>query len=172
MPRLRLPETLVRGIGLCTALLTLSGCQIAAHVDINSRYYRIPVGSELILTRPVSIPAGQAHINFQRGGPANAIDQYSVNCQLETSPLGPLTLQPGSFTITRVEDSLRTISYPDIIRYYKVIYLHSDSQPAVRLLMCQYWSDPLRGGQISLQRIESALGEHLVFRLAGAEEKP
>jgi hypothetical protein len=72
----------------------------------------------------------------------------------------------GTFTISRAESSQEWISQPNIMRFYGVIYLQSDTQPDVLRLTCQDWDGPLMGTDITVPEIRDALGGYFSFEFA------
>jgi len=143
------------------AAVLLAGCatQAAVKRDINSQFYEIRPGSKLILHRTLEIPAGTAHVTFGGG-------YYEGNCEFEVRTLGPGVVQPDTFVVTRAWRSREWISHPGIMRFYRVIKLHSERQPDVLQLVCQDWDDPLLGREISVPEMRMALGDTFSFEFA------
>jgi hypothetical protein len=143
------------------ALLLLAGCEglLASKYDINSQFYKIPDGSRLILHQPLNIPAGKAHVVIVPGKSAAAADVEAVNCQLEVRTLGPGSVQPDTFDITRAEISREWITTPSIMRFYRVLHLQSARQPDVLKLMCEDWDGPMLGRNISVPEMRAALAD-------------
>ena len=151
----RLPACL----GLLLAV-SLVGCSnpMAVSKDVNSRYYSIPSGSRLILHQDLNVPAGKAHINIQNGRTAAGLDNWTVGCDLEVRKLGPGVVTADTFTITRAEVSREWINRPSTMRFYRTLYLKSDTQPNVMNMECQYWAYPLHGDVIPVSEMREALG--------------
>jgi len=149
-------------IGYCVLLVTLllAGCEamLGQKYDVDSEYFHIPAGSQLILNRSLDIPAGSAHVLLQHGKVVSGADQYAVNCECEVRTLGPGKVQPGTFSILRTERSHEWISQPNILRFYRVLHLRSTEQPDVLKLVCQDWDGPLFGRNISIPEIREAVG--------------
>jgi hypothetical protein len=112
--------------------VVLGGCayNTAVKRDIHSQFYEIRPGSKLILHRAIDIPPGKAHVTFGAG-------YYEGNCEFEVRTLGPGTVQPDTFLITR--------------------------QPDVLQLICQDWDGPLLGRDISVAEMRTALGDTFSF---------
>lgn len=146
--------------------LLLAGCQTSATTDVNSIWFKIRPGSQLVLNRPVEIPAGEAHVDFQNGQLTGGVDEYTVNCRLVVENLGPHTVRPDTFLITDASDSREWISQPSIMRFYKVLRLQSAQQPKVLKLVCQDWDGPMLGRPVSVGEIEKAVGDYFTFRFA------
>jgi hypothetical protein len=156
----------MRKYGFVLFALFLAGCQTTATTDVNSVWFKIRPGSTLALTRPVEIPAGEAHIDLQNGQLSGAVDEYTVNCSFRIENLGPHTVAPDTFQITDASDSQEWISQPDIMRFYKELRLKSERQPEVLKLVCQDWDGPLQGRPVSVGEIEKAVGAYFTFQFA------
>ena len=153
----RLRQALLVPLMLLAA--TLTGCNpMAVTKDVNSNYYSIPSGSRLVLHQDLKVPSGKAHINIQHGKVAAGLDNWDVGCQLEVRKLGPGAVAAGTFTITRATISQEWVNYPNTMRFYRTLYLQSDTQPNVMQMECQYWSYPLHGDAIPMAAIHEALG--------------
>jgi hypothetical protein len=147
----------------CLGLLltvSLAGCSnpMAVSKDVNSRYYSIPSGSSLILHQDLKVPAGKAHINIQHGKVLPGLDNWSVGCELEVRKLGPGVVTADTFVITRAEVSREWVNRPSTMRFYRTLYLKSDTQPNVMNMVCQYWAYPLHGDVIPVSEMREALG--------------
>jgi hypothetical protein len=156
----------MRKHGVVIFTLLLAGCQTTATTDVNSIWFKIRPGSTLVLNQPVEIPAGEAHIDLQNGQLSGGVDEYTVNCIFEIENLGPHTVTPDSFAITDASDSQEWVSQPDIMRFYKELWLKSDRQPEVLKLVCQDWAGPLQGRPVSVGEIENAVGAYFTFKFA------
>lgn len=145
--------------GLLLAVM-LAGCSnpMAVSKDVNSRYFSIPSGSRLILHQDLKVPAGKAHINIQNGRTAAGLDNWTVGCELEVRKLGPGVVTADTFIIRRAEISREWVNRPSTMRFYRTLYLKSDTQPNVMNMECQYWSYPLHGDVIPIAEIREALG--------------
>jgi hypothetical protein len=138
---------------------TLAACNpMAVSKDVNSNYYSIPSGSKLVLHQDLKIPSGKAHVNIQHGKAAAGLDNWTVGCQLEVRKLGPGVVTADTFTITRATVSREWVNRPSTMRFYRTLYLKSDTQPNVMQMECQYWSYPLQGDDIPMAEIREALG--------------
>jgi len=159
---------LLRWFPAVVIVACISGCPnpMAVKDEINSQFYEIRTGSQWILHQDLSIPSGQAHTNFQHGQVTSGLDNYSVGCTLEVRDLGPGSVSAGHFTIRRAESSTEWISRPDIMKFYRVMYLHSDTQPGVMQLTCQDWDGPLMGKDITVPEMREALGNIASFEFA------
>ena len=153
-------------IALVVASMMGCGNPMAVKNDINSPFFYIRPGSKLVLHQDVDIGAGRAHASFQHGKVVAGLDNYTVGCELDVRNLGPGTVSAGTFVISRAESSQEWISHPNIMRFYRVIYLRSDTQPDVLRLTCQYWDGPLLGRDVTIPEIRDALGGYFSFEFA------
>ena len=151
---------------LTSLMLVLALVACASTHDVNSRYYSIPAGSKLILHRDLNIPAGKAHVDIQGGGSRAGLDNFNVGCEIEVRKLGPSVVKADTFIIRRAEASREWINEPHTMRFYRTLYLTSDTQPNVMNMVCQYWDYPLHGDEISVEQMRAALGDVVSFEFA------
>jgi hypothetical protein len=151
---------------LVVAAITGCGNPMAVKDDVNSQFFYIRPGSKLVLHKDVNIGSGSSHASFQHGKVVAGLDNYVVGCELDVRNLGPDTVSAGTFTISRAESMQEWISYPNIMRFYRVMYLKSDTQPDVLRLTCQDWDGPLLGTDISVPEMREALGVNFSFEFA------
>ena len=146
----------------------LAGCAYNQEVkrDIDSPFYKIPPGSKLVLHQDLNIRAERSHVSIQHGETTPGLDNYAVGCQLVVRNLGPGVVNAGTFTVSRAESSQEWISQPNIMRFYRVVYLKSDKQPDVMNLTCQDWDGPLMGKNISVAEMREALGTIMTLEFA------
>ena len=153
-------------VSLIVALtLALAACASQMH-NVDSNYYSIPSGSKLVLHQDLNIPAGKAPVNIQGGGSAAGLNNFNVGCEIEVRKLGPGVVKADTFTITRAESSQEWINRPSTMRFYRTMYLKSDTQPGVMKMVCQYWDYPLHGKDISVAEMREALGNVVSFEFA------
>jgi len=147
---------------------SLGGCAYNQEVkrDINSPFYKILPGSKLVLHQDLNIAAERSHVSIQHGEATSGLDNYAVGCQLEVRNLGPGVVTADTFTVSRAESSQEWISRPNIMKFYRVIYLKSDKQPGVMNLTCQDWDGPLMGKAVSVAEMREALGSVITFEFA------
>jgi len=145
-------------------IVALVGC--ASTHDVDSRYFSIPSGSKLILHQDLNVPSGKAHINIQHGRTAAGLDNWTVGCELEVRKLGPGVVTADAFIIRRAEVSREWINRPSTMRFYRTMYLKSDTQPNVMNMECQYWAYPLHGDEIPVADMREALGDIASFEFA------
>jgi hypothetical protein len=145
-------------------------------------------GAQLVIAAPLTIPAGRARLFFQDGGPVAArglgrgrYDLYRPHCALEIDTVDHdgFVVQPGRFTVTRVERSLVSVVRLDRVQFAALsfswgpwfgrsdkyhdgyhFWVRSDEQPAVVRLSCYgvyaRWPDLYPP---TLNEINVALGE-------------
>ena len=147
--------------GLCAILL--AACNTAATRDADSVFFRIPAGSKLILNNSLDIPAGQAHVKFQRGRIVGGVDEYSVNCRFTVRNLGPSVVKPDTFIIERAGSQQEWAIRPTVMRFYRRMYLKSAGQPDVSSMTCQFWADPREGWDVSVPQMRETLGDYFSF---------
>jgi hypothetical protein len=135
------------------------GCTTTGSTDPSSINFGVPPGSRLVLHREVHIGAEYSHARFQAGEQTAGVDRYEVNCRLEQRDLGPTTLVPDSFLITRSGRQREWINHPHTMRFYMEFHLRSERQPGVRKLVCQHWDGPLTGRPVTVTQIRQALGD-------------
>ena len=149
-------------------LAILAGCTTTGSTDPSSINFRVPPGSKLVLNRDVKITADRSHAKFQNGEQTPGVDRFTVNCNLEQRDLGPATLVPDSFLITRSSSQREWINQPHTMRFYKVFHLRSERQPGVMRLECQYWDGPLFGRPVTITQVRQALGDNFSFEFAAS----
>jgi hypothetical protein len=142
----------------------LAAC--AASHNIDSPYYTIQANSKLILHQDLNVPPGKAHVNIQHGQVAAGLDNWDVGCQLEVRKLGPGVVTADTFIVRRAEVSQEWINRPSTMRFYRTLYLKSDTQPNVMQMVCQYWSYPLQGHSIPVAEMREALGSVATLEFA------
>ena len=156
------------GYLILLAMPLLAGCEalLASKYDMNSPFYKIPDGSQLVLHRTLNIPAEREHVVIQSGrSGAGGANQYAVNCEFYVRTLGPGAVQPDTFTITRAENTQEWVNQPSIMRFYRVLYLRSATQPDVLKLVCQDWDGPLLGRKVSIPEMRAALGDVITLEI-------
>ncbi|MGD8784446.1 MAG: hypothetical protein PVG75_08400 [Thioalkalispiraceae bacterium] len=174
-------------------LLLLSACQSGPYPE-SSPYYRIPIGSELVVKQVLTIPANQARIYIQSGKLVSytILDQYQAHCWLLSWQLQDKNqiIQPGKFIITQVREleefvskqgdmliasnnmaALRDMSNgATAVEYKTALTIHSDSQPNIRKLVCNHWEDPADARHLTLAEIRTALGDLMEIKIKTSSE--
>lgn len=164
----------------------LSACQHGPYTE-DSPYYDVPPGSTFVLNEPLKISANRATVRIQAGEilPPPEVERRYPHCILETWSVSenPRTLQPDSFTITRMERDVTTfagISKPFLLAqagsnggdgpselyYQSIFYLSSMNQPDVYSLTCQVDQvDNTIETYLTLDEIRQALGGLMTLTL-------
>ena len=145
----------------CTAVL--AGCQSMKGANVDAPVYRIPNGSQLVLNREINIPTGSAHAKLQFGKLSGSVNEYEVNCQFRVRDLGPRTVQPDIFTVTRNGDAREWAIHPYTMRFYKTLALDPEQQAGPVYLVCQKWADVSVGRGVSVSEMQEALGDYFSF---------
>jgi hypothetical protein len=161
--------------------LLLLACSQAMVPKFDSPWYRVPLGSQLILHQPLTIPANRARIFIQNGRVFNRhpdIDQYYPYCEFEirTLKVSDQVIQADRFRVhklsRRIETSLQPVllaSLSDsqfdtpLVAYNTEFYLSSDKQPDVYRLACMYWTDDSMDAYLSQNQINATLGDLFSF---------
>lgn len=100
---------------LLPLLLIITGaCAYNPPKDVNSPYYKVPVGSKLILKHPIEIPYDVVAVGLASAGdPPAAVHPYQrdTGCELEMWSKKPVTrtLGPGVFDIIKVSDDVEYV---------------------------------------------------------------
>ncbi len=163
------------------AILSLTFLLTACQTPAPARA-QFPAGAQLVLNRPVVIPADRASVWIQDGRTASygGLDKYRPHCRFEVRSLEsrPRTVQPGTFQVRGVQreiEGLLSGAFPQVAAlgmfgggggpsptpYITHIYLRSAQQPDVLSLSCQRWEDPTLGSSehLSMAEIRNALGD-------------
>lgn len=135
---------------LAVLILLLAGCAGAPTLGVER--------GRLVLLTPLTIAPESATVRLQYGQPVarNAVREYDPFCIFEINTVsdGPQTVQPDTFRVTRISETVGTIAdtvsgsdpapikvgmfndrRPSHIYYKTLFWLQSDKQ-AVRLLSC------------------------------------
>lgn len=101
-------------LSLLLGLPLLVACQSAAVVG--ERWFRPPVGREVVLKAPLTVPAGAARIFLQRGEakPWRELRQLRPHCHFEVREVRetPQTIHPDTFRVNRV-----VWGYEQVVRF-------------------------------------------------------
>lgn len=155
--------------------MILAACQPVEYPR-DSPYYRIPLGSSLVLHQALPIPPRQARVIIQDGRliSRKQLDQYYPYCEFEIRTLSDSvqTIRPGRFRIHRLNKHMETSAKPvryaslslfsfdkPLIAYNTKMYLSSDNQPDVYRMSCMYWTDDSMDTHLTLQQIRHTLGD-------------
>jgi hypothetical protein len=141
-------------------------------------------GFELVLRRPLEIPAASAHLRFQDGGPVGASDRFRPHCEFELSTRSEQAqpVEPDRFQVTAIQrrtlsDELTGMPAIPLMRcnqdvfYETRLWLASERQPQVRALICREVFDGCAVGRYpGKAEIGDALGPY--FELIPAIRTP
>jgi hypothetical protein len=177
--------------------LVLAGCQTTRYEgDERSPYYLVPVGTQLMLHRELTIPADGVGIYIQNGQPVPSAlpNIYSAHCKLDlrTRHTEPRTLRPDTFEVTRryqeQSHSVRLettqlaaarfsfgLLFGDIhgggrslVAFVTRLDLRAMAQPDVFRLSCGHQGYPPEDGHISIAEIRRTLGDLITLQLPAA----
>ncbi|MCW9013099.1 MAG: hypothetical protein OQL06_04890 [Gammaproteobacteria bacterium] len=160
--------------------------------DENSQFYRVPIGSSLILNQNLSIlpNVARAHIQYGKLVSKKAIDMYYPHCEFEIRTLKETsqTIYPDTFTIYQVDHDIQwsqtdvmvaSLSRFDmgmsnegisLVAYANEYYLESASQPDVFRLTCLHWQEHSNAYHLSINEVRKVLGG--IFTLATDSNTP
>ncbi len=174
---------------LLTALL--AACQTGPY-PVDSPFYEIPVGSRLILKRPLEFPPDTVSITFGQGPSASYWSGADDTCtfQLYRKSDQAQRVEPDSFEIVKVSrSSNRFASAPAPTGWVRVgigagagggpsryfyetnLFLRSEKQPNVYLMACEHvwWTSDsvFRARHMTVAEIRAILGDTFSLELAG-----
>jgi hypothetical protein len=169
-------------------VLTACSQQYVVNDDRDYPYNLPPVGSTLVVKKPITIPAGQVRIFLQHGELFRKadFDRYEPSCSLELRKLADVArrIEPDSFIISQVQrltqEVVQTVprrtglakvdweggGKPMVVRGYH-LWLGSDRQPDVMRMTCRgYFNDINRADPPSLNDVTRSLGDYAELILA------
>ena len=180
-------------LAMLAAMTLLCACQTSYIGNENSPYYRVPVGSKLVLHESVAIPPYQAAVFLQGGQiePLSQINQYYPYCKFEVWKIRdvPQTVKPDEFVITKVAQEITHSVSTDRIRlagvsvgigvqmglgddgasvetYATRMNLRSEKQPDVFRLSCGQWAYPATGQHVTINEMRVVLGKLFTLQVA------
>lgn len=167
-------------------IVLLGGCQ-AYQGDVNSPFFAVPSGSQLILNRSLTVSPERVAVYLQDGQAYDGLpNTYNPYCKFEVSDKKATAQQvkPDTFRIynstrhwtismTDSRPAVRRVSFlgdntqggPSFKIYASYFYLRSARQPQVLKMTCEYWGDPVTGHFLSVNQIRQALGDIFTLRL-------
>ena len=163
--------------------LILTACTQTVVPKFDSPYYKIPLGSILVLHQSLTIPANQARVIIQNGRLVGRRDrdQYYPYCEFEILTLSESdqVIFPDRFKIHKLSKQMDTsrlqVMYASLIMadndnrliaYNTVMYLSSQKQPDVYRLSCMYWTDDPMDDHLSVNQMNKTLGNILSIEIA------
>lgn len=171
--------------------LFLGACsqQYLVNDDPYYAYNLPPVGSTLVLKKPITIPAGKVRVFLQHGEVFSKadFDRYEPSCSPELRKLADVDreIRPDRFLITKVERLMQEVvrrpasragllkvylensGKPMVVHGYH-LWLGSDKQPDVMRMTCRgFFNDLNRAVPPSLNDVRKALGDYaeLILRI-------
>ena len=170
------------------ALLVLCACQSTPLPREESPFYTLPAGSQLILHKDLTIPAGRASVFIQVDPMSTVPGVYSFApyCIFEVYKVKetPQYVKAGTFTVRKVrrEDYSAAVyglqharfmfsdGGPNYLVYATVMYLESIEQPEAYRLTCQHLEvPPQMPHHLTISQIRAALGNLLTLKLPDAQ---
>lgn len=165
---------------LAILVLFLSACQQGPVRDINSPYYRIPVGSVLVLKRPLELPPDAVSLYIQDSElmDPSLLNRYQPYCKFEMwSRIDKRrVVEPDEFVVARTAwewEYVKGLSLPVQVAAFGVgifdddgpmaiidktlLYLQSDRQPDVYRITCEHWSRPIDSRPLKVAEIRATL---------------
>ena len=162
---------------LLSVFIFLSACVAGIGIRISNEDVTEFKNSELVLLKPLSIPAGHAGISIQYGklSMGKQLDKYYANCDFELTKIVSVdtVIEPDSFIIYQIRKdesyvqrgylqyaSMFGIGSDDSVMavdYITELYLKSERQPIVYRLTCSHWEEPTFPQHLSLQQINETL---------------
>ena len=169
---------------LISALL-LVACESQVVKDENSQFYSVPLGSEFVLNREISIPADNTSVYLQHGKvvASRDVDFYKPHCKFElyTISTKARVVKPDTFVVIKIVNQREDVSVgapryaglgisygdgPLHLTYSTAMYLESNIQPDVFCLDCKRWDNPAIGEYLSINEMRGALGDYFTLKLA------
>ena len=170
-----------------TSALLLVACESQVIIDVNSQFYSVPLGSEFVLNRDISIPADNtsAYLQYGKLVASRDVDFYKPHCKFElyTISTKARVVKPDTFVVIKIVDQREDVSVaapryaglgfsygdgPLHLTYSTAMYLESNIQPDVFRLDCKRWDDPAIGEYLSINEMRDALGDYFTLKLAGS----
>ena len=174
-------------------LLLLSGCAaLQRNVAAYREAHAIPPGSQLILTKPLTVAGGRRYLQNENRASGEGMNRYVTYCKLDLSDLNATTLQPDTFTVTRFYQSAEDISLSQrrprfqTAAFYRLadgdqsndggigplffavfMDLHSDTQPEVQTLACGAWAEANEGQYPTVAQVRAALQPYFQIKRPG-----
>jgi hypothetical protein len=166
---------------LLLSVLLLASCHSLISTDINSPYYRIPVGSQLVLERELELAPEQVSLYIQNGSifDPSQLDRYHAYCKFEmwSRVDRKRVVSPGEFEITRVSQDYELVRLPDnrpvrlaaldmagiddsgpmAVIDKTFLYLHSDKESDVYRITCEHWSRIIESRPLMVAEIRKTL---------------
>ncbi len=159
---------------LLAATLVLSGCS-----GIGGQ--PVPYGLvQVVLTEPLTIPAGRAHATFQGGRLVGGVNRYSPWCEMEIQTVSeePQRVEPVSIMVERVGQAfikdyntrmpalLGGLSCSDLVFQETTWWMEPESGSPVLYLRCfAPYTNCIFGPPLSPEQIQDVVGPRLDIRV-------
>ena len=175
----------------------LAGCQTPqVGRDADSPYFVPPIGTRLVLEKPIAVRGGQAALFIQTGKvlPYPELDRYDPHCKFELRTVAEerRKVEPDTFLVRKVErysrsvqrgptepvrvaarGSIRIGADDDGGPFAEVmttrLYLHSERQPEVFRMECSHWDDFHFPEHLTLNQMRQTLKGVFRVELPGGE---
>ncbi|MCU7937683.1 MAG: hypothetical protein KZQ99_23015 [Candidatus Thiodiazotropha sp. (ex Dulcina madagascariensis)] len=165
-------------------LCLLTGCGQAHrfNADLSHPYNLPPLGSQVVLKRPMTIKPGTTRLFLQQGEPMalSEFDRYKPNCNFEVRDLSSVeqVIEPDSFSVIKVERLMtEVVRQKDVVTgllpagmddqgtsmVARGIHLWFDSvrkNEVMRLTCRGAFADMWEAQPPSIEEIRAALGEY------------
>lgn len=177
---------------MLVVVVLLGACQTSYQGNEDSPYFKVPVGSTLILNNDITIPPYKAGVYIQGGQimPLSQVNKYYPHCKFEVLKIkdAPQAVKSDTFVIEKVAQEITdTVDTgqlqlaassigiginisdsdgPSVQAYVTRMNLHSERQPEVFRLSCGQWAYPSQGQQVMINEMRKALGNLLTLQLA------
>lgn len=170
-------------VALLWLVILSSACRSPGARSPESPYFELPAGSTVTLHRPLTIPAGRAHVSIQQGRETNAVARFEPSCRFEVNRVAPAAqeLAPTTFTVVsasryrrplgmaRVSSPVRLASVEVTafrggvyrsreIEFVNFMRLRGAAGVDIRSLSCKITAEPPFGTFLSLTQIRQTLG--------------
>ncbi len=181
---------------LACLVFSLTACQSNANLPISSPYFKVPVGSRLVLNQPLEIAPTSATVRLQFGKIVSRFDSqdFEPACVFESNIVGESAqrIEPDTFDIIRVRRgnsslsahappragliavSTRFIGDGASRQFYKTeFFLRSKKQPQILAMTCQHAREAgataaeLR--PLTVAEIQQALGGYFTLSVQGVD---
>ncbi|WP_455205876.1 hypothetical protein [Kaarinaea lacus] len=177
--------------------LALTSCSYVVVTDPTSPYYIPSPGSKVVIHQRLEVPPGRNDVFFQHGKVISRkeLNQYNVNCNLNTNSLEDITryVEPGTYTVTRTTREENSIVQRQTIRLaslslsigvgmdgggpsmmFEIVKMRLQGEPGANVteLVCRGGlDDPSNMQMPSLAEIRQALGKYVSIEVPEEAKK-
>jgi hypothetical protein len=162
-------------------LLLLAACNTGPY-PVSSPYFQIPAGSKLLLKQELTIPpnAGRVYIQYGKVVTPKEKDNYHAHCWFLSWDVlaSAQVIKPDTFIITHSQQQESVVmrqarlqfamngfglhgddGAPMALVYSTEMWIHSETQPAIRRFTCSHWEDPLDANHLTVGQMQKVLGQ-------------